>query len=297
MSWPAAEVTVDEEMVRGLLHEQHPDLAGLPLVELGAGWDNVLWRLGADLLVRLPRRESAAALVENEQRWLPTLAPRLPVPVPAPVRVGRMSARFAWPWSVVPWLEGQPADLAALTRPDDAAARLGRFLRALHRVAPAAAPHNPWRGVPLEDRTDTVEQRLAELAGEVDEAGVRRVWNRALTAERFSGRRRWLHGDLHPANVLLVDGTLAAVVDFGDLCGGDPATDLAGAVMLLPAASLDGFARAYGGIDDGLGRRTLGWATLFGLMLLEIGLRDRPSYATVGRRTLASALVRSDADG
>jgi aminoglycoside phosphotransferase (APT) family kinase protein len=108
--WPAAEIEVDESLVRALLAEQHPDLAGLSLEETGAGWDNVLWRLGGSLVVRLPRAASAAALTKHEQRWLPEPAPRLPLPIPAPVRVGEPTDRFPWSWSVVPWLVGGPGD-------------------------------------------------------------------------------------------------------------------------------------------------------------------------------------------
>ena len=136
-------------MVRALLHEQHPDLVELSLERLDEGWDNTLWRLGSELVVRLPRRGVAAPLVVNEQRWLPTLAALLPLPVSSPVRVGRPSAEYPWSWSVLPWLEGTPGDRAELTDPDDAAIRLASFLRALHRPAPSGAPRNPVRGVAL----------------------------------------------------------------------------------------------------------------------------------------------------
>jgi aminoglycoside phosphotransferase (APT) family kinase protein len=290
---PAADIEVGEELVRSLVEEQHPDLAGLPLTGLGAGWDNTLWRLGDDLLVRLPRRSVAAPLTSNEQRWLPQLAPRLPLPVPVPVRIGRPSAAYPWPWSIVSWVEGEPADRALITRPHDSAERLGRFLRALHHEAPPDAPQNPFRGVPLRQRADTFDQRLAELAAEVDVPATRRVWEQALAASPWSGRPTWVHGDLHPGNLLIAGGTLSAVIDFGDICAGDPATDLAGSWMLLPEPVMPPFATAYGGIDDQLAARSLGWAVLFALMLLGIGLDDRPTYAAVGRSTLAKAIAHT----
>ena len=123
--WPEAEVRVDEGLVNDLLHEQHPDLAGLPLRHVGYGFDNSLWRLGDELLVRLPRRLIAAELISKEQRWLPELAPLLPLPIPIPVRIGRPSRRYRWPWSVVPWLIGEPGDRAVVTDPADAGQRLG----------------------------------------------------------------------------------------------------------------------------------------------------------------------------
>jgi aminoglycoside phosphotransferase (APT) family kinase protein len=294
MSWPASEFEVDEVLVRSLLAEQHPDLADLPITQIDAGWDNTLWRLGRELLVRLPRRELAAPLTTHEQRWLPALAPRLPLPVPVPVRFGRPSDRYPWPWSVVPWLSGVPGHRTALTRPDDAAERLGRFLRALHQDAPAEAPRNHYRGVALAQRAETFQERIASLAAEIDVGATRRVWDRGLAADPWSGSPQWLHGDLHPANILVGHGTVAAVIDFGDICSGDPATDLAGAWMLLPAPALVVFNVAYGGVDDGLERRSLAWAVLFALMLLGIGLGDRPSYETVGRSTLARSIAHSE---
>ena len=293
---PAAEVDVDEHLVRALLAEQHPDLAGLPLRELSAGWDNVLWRLGDDLLVRLPRRQVSAQLTLNEQRWLPLVAPSLPLPVPAPVRVGVPSDGYPWPWSVVPWLDGRPGDRAEITRPDDAAKRLGGFFRALHHEAPPDAPRNPFRGVPLPDRASVFADRLTSLDGEVDVDAARAVWDRAVAAKPFGGPPAWLHGDPHPANVLVAGGTVVAVVDFGDMCAGDPATDLATAWMLLPPASVPALFAAYGGIDADLERRALGWAVLFGLMLLAIGLDStpesgHPTYEPIGRATLARAVA------
>ena len=294
MSWPASEVEVDESLVRSLLVEQHPDLAELPMTHIEAGWDNTLWRLGGELLVRLPRRELAAPLLIHEQRWLPALGPRLPLSVPVPVRTGKPSDQYPWSWSVVPWLAGVPGLRTALTRPDDTAERLGRFLRALHQDAPSDAPHNPYRGVALERRAETFEERVGTLATEIDVEAIRRVWDRGLAADPWPGLPQWLHGDLHPGNLLVDDGTVTAVIDFGDLCAGDPATDLAGAWMFLPRSAMTVFESAYGGVDDRLERRSLAWAVLFALMLLEIGLGNRPDYETVGRVTLARAISRSE---
>src|SRR5262245_60372258 len=115
---PPAEITVDRSLVVALLHEQHTDLAHLPLLEIGEGWDNRLFRLGDDLMVRVPRCAASAALVEHEQQWLPRLSPLLPLPVPVPLRVGRPGCGFPWSWSVVPWFPGQSA---LLNPPDDLA--------------------------------------------------------------------------------------------------------------------------------------------------------------------------------
>ena len=158
---PAAEHPIDAALVRRLLETQHPDLAELPLVEVACGWDNVIYRLGDAWSVRLPRRALAVSFTRNEQRWLPRLAPTLPLPVPVPVRLGAPGCGYPWTWSVCPWFEGETAADAALDL-ERAARELGAFLAALHQPAPADAPHNPFRGGPLGDRE--LPPRLCLLA-------------------------------------------------------------------------------------------------------------------------------------
>jgi aminoglycoside phosphotransferase (APT) family kinase protein/GNAT superfamily N-acetyltransferase len=159
---PPADVDTSPEVVAALLRAQHPDLAHRPLAPAEEGWDNVTHRLGDDLAVRLPRRASAAGLLANEQRWLPEIAPRLPLPVPAPVRTGAPGAGYPYPWSVVPWFAGDPADRAPLATMEGAT--LGRFLAALHHRAPDDAPRNPVRGGPFAERAELARDRLRALA-------------------------------------------------------------------------------------------------------------------------------------
>ncbi len=225
MTHPLHEVEVDEALVRGLLREQHPDLADLPLRRAPHGWDNVTFRLGDALAVRLPARALAAPLVENEQRWLPVLAPLLPVATPTPVRLGRPSAAYPWAWGVVPWLPGTPSDELTPADRDDWADELGVALAALHRPAPDDAPANPFRGVPLVNRAAALTDRLARDEGPHADA-LRAVWREGLAAPAWDGPPVWLHGDPHPANLLATDGHLSALLDFGDVTAGDPASDL-----------------------------------------------------------------------
>ena len=281
-----APIEVTAELVRDLLREQHPDLADRP-VRLGArGWDNQLWRLGDDLAVRLPwATETADALLLKEHAWLPSLAPRLPLPIPVPQRLGAPSERFPRPWIVTTWVPGMPADRAPATRAAEAADALAGFLTALHRPAPEGAPVSPdGRGAPLgEGAQRFFEQQLAsavELGLVPDPGAVRAIWADAVAAPDWTGPARWLHGDLHPANVLTADGTLCGVVDFGTLGVGDPARDLAAAWLLLPDGAVDRFHDAYRPTPDPATlRRARGHALLFvflGLLVGHAGVHGRP---------------------
>ncbi|MFG2359006.1 aminoglycoside phosphotransferase family protein [Streptomyces sp. NPDC048521] len=260
---------IDHNLVRSLVREQHPDLAGLDLRAVPGGWDNQLWRLGEELAVRMPRTERAPALLRKEHRWLPALAPRLPLPVPTPTRIGEPSSRFPRPWTIATWVPGEPADRAPISH-DRAADTLADFLKALHVEAPADAPVSPDRGVPLSTLTDAFEKTLEEVACDALR-NVRDVWEEALAAADGDGPPVWLHGDLHPANIVVVDGTLSGVIDFGDMCAGDPAVDLAAAWVLLPAGAAARFFDAYAHADEAMIRRARGWAVLKSLFLILMG--------------------------
>ncbi|MEY2451849.1 MAG: hypothetical protein QOD92_1423 [Acidimicrobiaceae bacterium] len=287
---PAAEVDVGPAVVRALLTEQFPDLVDLELTELAYGWDNAIFRLGDALTVRLPRRAMAAELVEHEQRWLPALAPRLPLPIPAPVQAGRPGAGYPWSWSVCPWLPGVVATRAAPDDPFEAAETLGAFLSVLHHPAPSDAPANPYRGVPLLERDDVVRQRAAQLSDLIDAPSVVACWSELAATRPWAGPPLWLHGDLHPANLLVDNGRLSAVIDFGDITAGDPATDLAVAWMLLPADARTTFRAAAGDIDDDMWARARAWALSLALAYLG-NSADNPMFAHLGERVLAAALA------
>lgn len=291
---PPAEVSVSPELVRRLLAAQQPDLAHLPVRLVAHGWDNLMYRLGDELAVRLPRRAAAAVLIVNEQRWLPVVAPRLPLPVPAPVRAGRPALGYPWPWSVVPFLPGQLAAREPPADPADAAASLGGFLAALHAPAPPDAPANPNRGIPLTERAAVVTENLSVLGGLVDRGAVTRAWRAALAAPAWGGAPVWVHGDLHPANILVRRGRISGVIDFGDITAGDPATDLSVAWMLLPAGCHRAFRDAYhaagGPADsDGIWARARGWALALALACLA-NSADNPLIAAMGRRIMDAVL-------
>jgi len=284
--WPEADFDVTQRLVHGLVRDQFPALAEHSITHVGDGFDNSMWRIGDALVARVPRRRAGVALLENEVRWLPELARHLPIPTSVPLFVGHANDVYPNLWVISRWYEGETMDRAELRNPDVTARALGLFLRALHQPAPREAPTNPFRGVPLLARSESFEERLSSLAGLVDESQIRRVWDAAATEEPWSSPPVWLHGDLHPANLIAHNGELSAVVDFGDVCSGDPATDLAGAWMLLPETSVDLLLSTYGGADRRLVTRALGWAVLFGLFFLEIGLGARATYYDVGLATI-----------
>jgi aminoglycoside phosphotransferase (APT) family kinase protein len=295
---PAAEVEVTADLVRRLLADQHPDLARLPVEFLANGWDNELYRVGDGLVARLPRRALGAEIIKNEQRWLPGLAPRLPLPIPYPERTGVPALGYPYSWSVVPYLPGVPAAQAGSFDPAAAAVAVGGFLGALHVPAPADAPANPARGVPLAERAGSFAANLALLTGQpgqglVDRDAVLGVWDAALAAPGYGGPPVWLHGDLHPANILVHDGQVSGVIDFGDITAGDPASDLSVAWMLLALGRHDSFWSAYqaagGRVDNALRTRARGWALNLALVFLAYS-EDNPVLLEAGRRTLRTVL-------
>lgn len=290
------ELKVEQDLVRALLRDQHPDLADLELRDANGGCDNQQWRLGEELAVRLPRTEQTSALLHTEHTWLPVLAKRLPLPTPTPVRIGKPSSLFELTWTIARWVEGESADHAPITR-IEAAEILARFLRALHHQAPADAPTNPTRGVPLA-ALHRVDDRFEVIADYADADAARKVLEQAVAASAWQGPPLWLHGDLHPANVVVRGGMLAGVIDFGEMCAGDPAADLSAAWILLPAGAASRFFDAYERADEATITRARGWAVLRALDLIGIGQKGRlglpggkPTWEPAGYATLERVLA------
>lgn len=284
---PAAEVELSTELVRRLLIDQHPDLADRALTELANGWDNTMYRLGSDLTVRVPRRAQAAELVVNEQRWLPRIGPDLPLPTPIPVRVGAPTDYYPWAWSVLPWFEGTPIGVSTGLDHDRAADDLGRFLAALHRPGVADGPVNPGRGCALAVRNDSAVNWIETAVETEHRPSLLERWRRCLDATPWSGPGLWLHGDLHPMNVLQHRGVVSAVIDFGDITDGDPATDLAIGFSLFEGAHRERFRAAADSvtrpIDDQMWCRAEGWALSVGLAIIA-NSADNPVMYDMGRR-------------
>lgn len=300
---PAAEFAIHPALVRALLSSQAidaiPDAASLTLEKVAEGWDSEVWRLGREHAVRLPRRELAAPLVRHEQRVLRGIAARLEpvgVRVPAPVIAGVPDCGYPWAWSVVPWIEGERGlDVPRIER-SGWAGSLAAALLALHVDAPADHPVNPVRGGALAERAAAFEERLDALraAGTLDvatAAGLEEAWRAGLSAAVWSRPAVWIHGDLHPGNLVSRDGRLAGIIDFGDVTAGDPAYDLAVAWLAFDAAGRAAFRTATAGrYDAATWRRAHGWAAAVALMLL-VNSDDNPDYAELGRDAAAEVIA------
>ena len=293
-----SEIQITADLVHDLLQEQHPDLAGLAISEVEGGWGNQMWRLGDTLAVRMQRMDKLPDPQLKERRWLPVLAPRLPLPIPTPVRIGEPSERFPKVWTVMTWVDGTPLDHGSITRGDHAADTLAAFLRALHAEAPADAPDGSDFGAHPKECTDGFENflRAVDLGG-VAEDDVRAVWDDAVAAPEWEGPRVWVHGDLHPANVVVAEGTLSGVVDFGAVFAGDPAWDLAAAWVILPAGTASRFFDVYARADEGTIRRARGLAALKSLFLMLMGQNGdrglpggKPAWGPAGRAALDRVL-------
>ncbi|MFJ6950023.1 aminoglycoside phosphotransferase family protein [Micromonospora aurantiaca] len=260
---PPRRTAVGVEQVRRLVADQFPHLADLRIEPVAkGGWDNWTFHLGPELLVRLPSAAEYALAVDKEHLWLPALADRLPLPIPAPLAKGEPGAGYPYPWSIYRWLDGETAAVDRIADPVRFALDLAGFLSALQDVDAAGGPqpgvHNWFRGGTLRTYDKKVEHALLALDGRVDAALVREIWARAVGA-RWDGVDRWFHGDIASGNLLLAHGRLAAVIDFGTCGVGDPACDLAIAWTLLSVEGRAAF-RERLSVDDATWARGRGWA-------------------------------------
>lgn len=285
---PRSEIEIDVSLVSNLLAEQHPDLQHLTISPVDSGWDNTIFRLGNNLCLRFPRRQVVANLIINEQTWLPLLAKQLPLPIPTPYRLGKPGQGYPWRWSILPWLAGVTADQQP-PHPNQVK-RFVAFLRSLHIPAPVNAPVNTVRGVPLSQRVASVEERMQRLKSKSNliTPEIEKIWNQALNAP-IDIETTWLHGDLHPRNILVENGTITGIIDWGDITSGDLATDLASIWMLFSERNIRKQAiMEYQNISHATIQRAKGWAILFGILLLDTGLVDNPQHAVIGERTLSN---------
>ncbi|SOB84812.1 aminoglycoside phosphotransferase family protein [Streptomyces sp. 1331.2] len=287
----ANELDLDAALVRRMVAGQFPHWAGLPVEPVATvGTSNAMYRLGAELVVRIPRIPGAVEDVRKEYLWLRRLAPGLPVAVPVPLALGGPVDGCPWPWSVLRWLDGVNPVAGQVDEPAALAADLASFVTAMRRLDPAGGPAS-YRSESLPDRDGVVRRAIAALAGTVDARAVTAVWEAALGAPPHSGPPVWIHADLQPGN-LLVDGggRLSAVIDFGCAGLGDPAVDLITAWYMLPASARGAF-RASVGADDAAWARGRGWALSVALLELDYYRGSNPRMAGIARHVIGEVLA------
>lgn len=249
-------------LVARMVAEQFPQWSGLPVtsVELD-GWDNTTFRLGSGLSVRLPRGDGYVPQIAKEHRWLPVLAPQLPLPIPQPLVMGAPGSGFPRPWSVYRWLAGEHATVDRISDLSAVATDLAGFLTASYAIDATGGPppdaHNGYRGGPLGTYDDETRAAIVELADEIDAGVATAMWEAALAAT-WNEPPVWLHGDVAPSNLLVVDGALSAVIDFGCTAVGDPACDLTVAWTFFEGPSRRVFRDRLGPPAD-VWQRTQGW--------------------------------------
>ena len=291
----ADEIPTDAQLVRRLVAAQFPQWAELPVSAVdSAGTDNALFRLGPDLVARLPRIHWAATLADKEYEWLPALAPQLPLAVPVPVAKGSPADGYPWSWTVCTWLDGRNPAPENLTDPQAVAEALARFIRALHEIDPAGGPpageRNFFRGVPLAMRDAWTRPSIEEVRDEFDPEAVGAAWDAALQADPWPEPPLWVHGDLSPGNLLVTDDRLSAVIDFGGLGVGDPACDLVVAWNLFADGARETF-RAAMRVDDSTWARGRGWALSTALVALPYYRDTNPVLAANSRYVIAAVLA------
>ncbi|MBX9621974.1 MAG: aminoglycoside phosphotransferase family protein [Alphaproteobacteria bacterium] len=269
-------VHIDVSLVRRLIAKQFPQWADLPIKPVAVGgWDNRTFHLGEQMLARMPSAEAYAMKVEKEQMWLPKLAPHLPLPIPAPLAMGEPGEGYPWRWSVYRWIKGETASNEPIADLSQFAVALAGFLSALQGIdatsGPTAGPHNFYRGGSLSTYDAETRQAILILGDKIDTELVTTIWDRAL-ASTWTAPPVWVHGDISAGNLLVMEGKLSAVIDFGGLGIGDPACDLVIAWKFFQGKSRETFRKMLP-LDAETWDRARGWA-LWKALIVEAGLTD-----------------------
>jgi aminoglycoside phosphotransferase (APT) family kinase protein len=255
-------IHIDVPLVHHLIETQFPEWADLEIKPVAlSGWDNKTFHLGKRMSVRLPSHAEYSGQVEKEQYWLPKLAPLLPLPISMPLAMGKPDVRYPLHWSIYQWLDGSTASIERIADLNKFATSLAKFLNALQQCPSAGGPiageHNFYRGGDLATYDEETREAIANLDDRSYAEATTAVWNLAL-ASTWQRPPVWVHGDIAIGNLLVNNGQLSAVIDFGQLCIGDPACDLAIAWTLLTKESRDAF-RATLQLDNATWARGRGW--------------------------------------
>lgn len=285
---------IDAALVRRLVVAQFPAWADLPITQVELdGVDNCTFRLGDAMTVRLPSNEGYTLQVAKEQRWLPILAPHLPLPIPVPLARGEPGDGYPFGWSVYGWLDGENATLERIDELSEFATTLADFLNTLRQIDPTDGPlpgqHNFFRGGPLDTYDAETRRAIDALQGEIDGEAATVVWDAAMAAT-WHGTPVWFHGDIAAGNLLVRDGRLAAVIDFGTSGIGDPSCDVVISWTLLSGESREAFRDALSA-DSATWARGRGWALWKALITLAEHLTTNPGMAASSRRVIDDVLA------
>jgi aminoglycoside phosphotransferase (APT) family kinase protein len=269
---------IDAALVRRLIAQQFPQWADLPVTPVKIdGWDNRTYRLGTELTARLPTHESYTAAIDKEHEWLPVLAPYLPVAIPEAVAKGSPGEGYPYHWAIRRWIVGETATVENIADLDGFARSIAEFILALQSVdatgGPVAGAHSFYRGAPPEYYHDETVEALAVLKGRIDADLAREVWDAAL-ATSWDRPPVWFHGDIASGNLLVRDGRLSAVIDFGTSGVGDPVCDLVIAYTFFAGDSRETF-RAAVGQDRDTWARARGWALWKALITTDLPVVER----------------------
>lgn len=286
------EVDIDEHLVGRLLDAQFPEWAELPVVAIpSTGTVNAIYRLGEDLCVRLPRVRGWSGHLQRELEWLPRLAPRLSLDIPEPVAAGDPGCGYPFPWAVYRWIDGTPFTTDGPIDERRAARDLARFVAELRRIDPAGAPSTGRR--PLAELDEVTRAAVDALQGVVDTERVTAAWDVALTAPAWDGPPVWRHCDLLPPNLLVADGRLCAVIDFGGVGVGDPAHDVIAAWSVFGADGRSAYRDALD-VDGGTWARARGVALHQALLIIPYYPETNPAFVDMAMRTVEQVLADSD---
>ncbi len=290
------EIDTDVSLVRRLIAGQFPPWADLPIEPVpSSGTDNALYRLGADMVVRLPRTPGVVGDVDKDLRWMPKLAPLLPVAIPIPLAKGKPADTYPWEWGIYPWLEGENPDVVDVVDVDALTRDLVRFVDALQRIDLPDGPPSP-RGGPLAERDEAARFSVAKLENMIDTDAATVAWEEALGVPGWSGPPIWVHGDLLPGNLLLQASRLTGVIDWSLLGVGDPACDMIIAWGVLPPDAREALRVALG-VDDATWARGRGWALSIGLIALPYYKEINPVLATTAQHLIHQVLAEHQPQG
>ena len=278
MNFPKAQIDIHEGLVRELVDSQFPEFSDYSIRFLSEGYDNSNYKLGNSYLIRLPRRKLGAELIKHEIEWLPKLGYKLPIQIPSPKKVGAPTNAYPWSWTIVPFFDGHSALEKSLDEPE--IKRFVQFLKKLHHINPEGVPENPYRNVPLSEKSKSVARKNEHL--ESGSMEIKNLWEQTIL-EPIDCKPSLIHGDLHPDNIIINNGKIEAVIDWGDITKGDPATDLASLWMLIEDPGIRDIAFEKYGASDSTILRSKGWAIFYGINFLTI-----PKYKALGNRILTT---------